>query len=96
MKPTITTIIGFFITAFTIYFTHRLATLRDRRKEYNILAEKNLLALEKERQFIINHKALYGKQESIDFNRFISKLSMFKRRRFNGLLKEYYINLAIK
>lgn len=68
---------------------NRLAIGRDRRKEYNIIAEKIRLGLIKEKEYIIEGNMAIEGTEDTDFKKLMFQLSWYKLRRFNNLLSEY-------
>jgi len=86
---TIDNVISFFLGGTLTYFIHRLAISRDRRKEYNVIAEEIALALIKERRDTANSNAICSGPKDSDFNKLSFKLSGRKSRTFNVLLEEY-------
>ncbi len=75
-----------------LFISHYLTLGRDKRKEFNVIAEEITLALIKERQFASNANTAHGGPDDSDFNRLAFKLSGCKLKRFNILLKEYNEN----
>ncbi len=75
-----------------LFVSHYLTIGRDKRKEFNAIAEEITLAFIKERQFVANANTAHGGPKDSDFNRLAFKLSRYKLRKFNTLLKEYNEN----
>ena len=87
--PFLIGIIAIFSNIIGIFIGNRLNVKRDRRKEYNVIAEEISLNLLKEKESIAKHNTANNIIEDVDFNKLAIRLTWFKLRRFNTLLEDY-------